>query len=101
MPGEPQLKAAQALANALSGDYDPDEYTDEYRSELKRLLDDAVATGQQAVTKAPDSSKEHDAEVDDLIAALRRSVDTATVEPQKDTQQTRAPRKPDADFTLP
>ncbi|MGB3676804.1 MAG: Ku protein, partial [Candidatus Nanopelagicales bacterium] len=78
-PGDPQLGAAQALAYALSGDFDPDDYTDEYQTELKRLLDDAVATRMPAVTEAG-SAKGSDAEVDDLIAALRSSLNTATVE---------------------
>ena len=66
----------------MSGDFDPDEHIDEYQTELKRLLIDAAETG-QVVTEA--SSKHGDTEVEDLIAALRRSVDTATIEPPKDT----------------
>ena len=84
-PGETQLSAAQALAHALSGDFDPDEHTDEYQIELKRLLDDAVAAGKHGATVARGSSKAGDVEVEDLIAALRRSVDSATIEPHKDT----------------
>ena len=85
VPGKPQLKAAQALAYALSGEFDPDNYTDEYQTELKRLLDNAIASGKPAVTESRGSPKEGDAEVEDLIAALRRSVDSATVKPWKDT----------------
>lgn len=48
-PDDAQIRAAEALAYALSGDFDPDEHIDEYQTELKRLLIDAVETG-QAVT---------------------------------------------------
>jgi DNA end-binding protein Ku len=82
-PGDPQLRAAQALASALSGDFDPSDYTDEYQTELKRLLEDAIA--RKAPAAEPGSAKAGDAEVDDLIATLRRSLNTATAEPHKDT----------------
>lgn len=85
-PDDAQIRAAEALAYALSGDFDPDEHIDEYQTELKRVLDAAIAAGKPAVTERPSGlSTSRDAEVEDLIAALRRSVDTATVEPKQDT----------------
>ena len=59
------------------------EYTDECQTERKRLLNGAAANGKQA-TGAPTSSKHGDAEVEDLIAALRRSVAAATVDPEEE-----------------
>lgn len=85
-PDDAQIRAAEALAYALSGDFDPDEHIDEYQTELKRVLDAAIAAGKPALTEPPSGlSTSRDAEVEDLIAALRRSVDTATVEPKRDT----------------
>jgi DNA end-binding protein Ku len=82
---ETQLRAAQALAHALSGDFDPNEHTDEYQTELKRLLEDATTSGKPAPTGSLTSPPGRDVDVEDLIAALRRSVDSATVEPPADT----------------
>lgn len=77
-PKPQELKMAETLVDTLSDDFDPTLYVDEYQIELKKLLDDAIASGSSKVTRAPESAApEMDAEVVDLVAALQRSLEAS------------------------
>jgi DNA end-binding protein Ku len=70
---EPELAMAAMLIEQLSGDFEPDAYTDTYRQELEKVIEaklDGVAlpTGEAEAPRA---------EVVDLVAALRASVEAA------------------------
>jgi DNA end-binding protein Ku len=69
-----EVAMAQSLIEAMSGDFDPAEYTDEYRAALEQLIE-AKAAGREVV-EAPAEAGETGAVVD-LMAALRASVDAA------------------------
>jgi DNA end-binding protein Ku len=71
-----ELAMAASLVESLSGDYDPDEFTDEYRTEMERLVDAKLSGGQTA--PAPERREEAGGgEVVDLLSALQRSVERA------------------------
>ncbi|MEU1204232.1 Ku protein [Nocardia sp. NPDC005825] len=77
-PKAQELKMAETLVDTLSDDFDPGLYVDEYQIELKKLLDEAIASGSSKVTRAPEAAApEMDAEVVDLVAALQRSLEAS------------------------
>ncbi|MFF0636478.1 Ku protein [Nocardia sp. NPDC004151] len=77
-PKSQELKMAETLVDTLSDDFDPGLYVDQYQIELKKLLDEAIASGSSKVTRAPEAAApEMDAEVVDLVAALQRSLEAS------------------------
>ncbi|MGY2005452.1 non-homologous end joining protein Ku [Nocardia gipuzkoensis] len=101
-PRSQEIKMAETLVEAMSDDFDPDQFTDEYQIELKRLLDEAIASGTGKVPEQPEPVPSGmDAEVVDLVAALQRSLeasgrrtaggDGAAAEPKKTAKK--APAK--------
>jgi DNA end-binding protein Ku len=71
----PEQNMADSLVASMAGDFDPSEYTDEYRAALQEVID-AKAAGRQVVD-APADTSSGPANVVDLMAALRASVDAA------------------------
>jgi DNA end-binding protein Ku len=69
-----EVQMAQSLIDAMSGDFDPGQYTDQYREALESLIEAKVA-GRDVVE--PEPSEEQPGEVVDLMAALRASVEAA------------------------
>jgi DNA end-binding protein Ku len=69
-----EVAMAQSLIKALAADWDPDEFSDQYREAVQQLID-AKVEGREVV--APAASDEGDGAVVDLMAALRASVDAA------------------------
>src|ERR1700744_513914 len=66
---------AKSLVASMAGDFDASEYTDENRAELQAVID-AKVEGHEAVESAEPATS-GGAEVVDLMAALRASVDAA------------------------
>jgi len=69
-----ELKMARMLVDTLAGDYDPDEYEDDYASAVEALVR-AKLEGGEVTETAKEEPKT--GEVVDLLAALQRSVDAA------------------------
>jgi DNA end-binding protein Ku len=69
-----ELAMADSLVESMAGDFDPDEYTDDYRGALQEVID-AKAEGRDVV--APPEADEDTGSVIDLMAALRASVEAA------------------------
>ncbi len=67
-----EVQMAQALIESLSGDWNPEEFTDEYRAALMQVID-AKASGEEIVVAEP----EEEAKVVDLMEALKASVEAA------------------------
>ena len=68
-----ELEMASSLIDALTGDFEPERYTDAYREALKSLID-AKVEGRELV--APPAAEERGVVVD-LMAALEKSVEAA------------------------
>jgi DNA end-binding protein Ku len=92
-----ELQMAEALISSMSGSFDPEEFTDEYRAALTELLE-AKQTGGEVVQ--PEEPEEAGAAVVDLMSALRRSVERARggaadedAAPAKRTAAKKAPAK--------
>jgi DNA end-binding protein Ku len=69
-----ELKMAESLIEALSGDFDPTQYTDAYRQALESLIE-AKVEGHEVVE--PEGEAPSGGSVVDLMAALRASVEAA------------------------
>ena len=69
-----ELKMAEALIASMTGEFDPTEFTDDYREAMTALLEAKQSGGEvQQVPEVPDEG----AAVVDLMSALRRSVEKA------------------------
>src|SRR3954451_21563030 len=69
-----ELQMAEALIGSMTGEFDPSEFTDDYREAMTALLEAKQSGGEvQAIPEAPDTG----AAVVDLMSALRRSVERA------------------------
>ena len=69
-----ELKMAESLIESLSGDFEPEQYADNYREALQALID-AKVEGREVVQPAEPAADA--GTVVDLMAALRASVDAA------------------------
>ena len=69
-----EVTMAQSFIEALSGDFHPEEFTDAYREALEAVVQ-SKADGIPLAEEAEEAPKE--AEVVDLVAALRASVEAA------------------------
>lgn len=76
-PKPKEVKMAESLVESMSDDFDPSEFTDDYQIELKKMLDEAIEAGGKKVIPAAVAAapEEEDAEVVDLVAALKRSLE--------------------------
>jgi DNA end-binding protein Ku len=66
-----ELTMAESYISALSADFDPGEFSDNYREALEEVIEAKVA-GREVVT--PEEQPESSGQVVDLMEALRRSV---------------------------
>jgi DNA end-binding protein Ku len=69
-----ELSMATSLIDSMTADFEPDEYTDDYREALQEVIDAKVAG--REVTQQP-TEEEAPSNTIDLMAALRASVDRA------------------------
>jgi DNA end-binding protein Ku len=68
-----EVTMAQSFIEALSGDFQPEEYTDAYREALEEVVQSKAA----GIPVAEQEEAPKEAEVVDLVAALRASVEAA------------------------
>lgn len=69
-----EVKMANMLVETLAGDFDADEFEDDYREAVEELVAAKIEGGE---TKKTPAAKKSSGEVVDLLAALQRSVDAA------------------------
>ncbi len=70
----PELAMASSLIDSMAGDFQPDVFTDDYRTALKEVID-AKVEGREVVQ--PEEVEEAPAAAVDLMAALKASVERA------------------------
>lgn len=74
-----EIAMAASLVDSLSGDYDADEFSDEYRVAVESLIEAKLSKGEtEEVPAAEKGAGDGGGEVIDLLAALQRSVDEAS-----------------------
>ncbi|WP_216911553.1 Ku protein [Nocardia noduli] len=77
-PRSQEIDMAETLVATMSDDFDPTLFKDEYQIELKKVLDEAIASGTGKVVSHEEAAPaEMDAEVVDLVAALQRSLEAS------------------------
>ena len=69
-----ELAMAASLVDSLAGDYEPDEFEDDYSEAVEALVASKIEGGE--MKEAP-AAQDEETEVVDLLAALQRSVDKA------------------------
>ena len=71
-----ELELSAALVKSYSGDFEADRFRDEYQEELRKLVDAKLEQGDALDTEATfgDRGEGEDAEVIDLMEALKQSV---------------------------
>jgi DNA end-binding protein Ku len=69
-----ELQMAEALIASMRGEFDPSEFTDDYRDAMEQLLEAKASGGEVAQVPEPEDTG---AAVVDLMSALRRSVERA------------------------
>ncbi|MGW3603268.1 non-homologous end joining protein Ku [Micromonospora sp. NPDC005161] len=70
----PELAMASSLIDSMTGEFEPDVFTDDYRAALQEVID-AKVEGREVVQ--PEEVEEAPAAAVDLMAALKASVDRA------------------------
>lgn len=73
-PRPAELAMAGSLIDSMTGEFDPDQYTDDYRAALQEVID-AKVSGREVV--APPEVEAAPTAAVDLMAALRASVERA------------------------
>jgi len=77
-----EVAMAKQLVTAFESDFEPEQYEDEYQRQLRELIDNKLAKG-DSVSSAETfggearSGEDDDADIIDLMAALRKSVEAA------------------------
>jgi DNA end-binding protein Ku len=71
--GTKELKMASELVNRMSGQWDPDKYTDDYRGALLKLIHKKIESGEEAVV-GETPSKKSPTKVIDLVSVLQESL---------------------------
>ncbi|HEV7187691.1 MAG TPA: Ku protein [Blastococcus sp.] len=85
-----ELKMAEALIGSMTGEFDPSQFTDDYREAMTALLEAKQTGGEVAqVPEVPDDGSA----VVDLMSALRRSVERARGGSADDADEKPAPAK--------
>jgi DNA end-binding protein Ku len=69
-----ELAMAKSLVESMAGDFEPTQYTDQYREALQEVID-AKVEGRQVVE--PEAAQPSSGNVVDLMSALRASVEAA------------------------
>ena len=76
--GPREVAMAETLVASMEGPWDPMEYHDEYRDAVLQLIDEKVRGGGERTEAPPEMGVEEEgAEVIDIMALLRRSVEAA------------------------
>ena len=68
---------ASSLVDSMTGDYVPDEFTDDYREAVETLISAKLQGGDTREVPVPVAAPAGSGQVVDLLAALQRSVEAA------------------------
>ena len=85
-----ELAMAESLIESMSGDFDPEQYTDDYRQALQEVIE-AKIEGREVVEQPVE--EEETGSVVDLMAALRASVDAAKKSRGESSSSSKEPAK--------
>lgn len=72
-PGKKELQMAEALIDSMSTEWNPEEYVDEYREALEKVIEEKVEKGDKALPKPAHKAKKA-TNVIDLVSVLQKSL---------------------------
>lgn len=90
-----ERKMASSLVDTMTGDFDPDAYSDTYQEQLAELVEAKAEGGDvHDLPSSTDDDEDDDDEVGDLLAALRASVsDRGGSADESSSEKKSAPKK--------
>lgn len=89
-PAKPELKMALQLIESMSEPWKPEQYQDDYREAVQKMIDEKIEAGGR---KAPASKgRPSPGKVIDLVAALQRSIEETSTRKPKPSKK-RPPRR--------
>lgn len=71
--GKKELQMAKALIDSMSGEWKPEEYEDDYREALEKVIEEKIEKGGKAAPKTTRRTKPTN--VIDLVSVLQKSLD--------------------------
>jgi DNA end-binding protein Ku len=90
--GKQELKMAGALIDSMSDDWKPEEYVDEYRAALEKVIEEKIEKGDKFAPKAARKTKPTN--VIDLVSVLQKSLDETGGGRKKTRRVSRTTHKP-------
>lgn len=72
-PGKKELEMAESLVTAMTGKWDPEQYKDEYREALMKVIEEKISSGSKE-TKAHKPAHTPPTNVVDLVSVLQQSL---------------------------
>jgi DNA end-binding protein Ku len=91
-----EIAMASSLVDSLSGDFDPSDFTDQYRAALESVVE-AKIEGRDLIPAPESSDSENSGTVVDLVAALQASIAAVKAgSAGKDARVEKTPAKPAA-----
>jgi DNA end-binding protein Ku len=89
-----EVKLAERLVEDMTEEWKPERYHDTYRDDLMKRIETLATKGRTRAVKAPREEEGEDAKVIDLMAALRRSLESKkTGGPSRTDKTSRAERR--------
>ncbi|HEX8297224.1 MAG TPA: Ku protein [Chthoniobacteraceae bacterium] len=89
--GKKELQMAQALIDSMSDDWKPEQYHDEYRDALEKVIEEKIEKGDDA-SPAP-ARKVKTTNVIDLVSVLQKSLEQSSSAAKKKKPAAAKPRK--------
>ena len=86
--GQKELTMAESLIDSMSGDWQPENYKDEYREALMRVIEEKIKSGGKAPARTPAHAKS--TKVVDLVSVLQESLKQAQAGKKKTAKQRKA-----------
>lgn len=80
--GKKELQMAKSLIDAMSAEWKPEEYVDEYRAALEKVIEEKIKSGGKELPSAH-ARRPKATNVIDLVATLQQSLDQSRERPAK------------------
>jgi DNA end-binding protein Ku len=96
-PSKPEMTMARQLISSMTDKWKPEQYTDEYRDALEKMIEDKLEHGEKTAT--PSKSRAKPTNVIDLVSVLQQSIEktsgraAATRKTGKKSRPTKARKK--------
>jgi DNA end-binding protein Ku len=73
VPSKPEMTMAKQLISSMTDKWKPEQYTDEYRDALEKMIEDKLEHGEETTT--PSKKRAKPTNVIDLVSVLQQSIE--------------------------